>query len=89
MPGLEALQHGEVLAQRFELTADRSGAVEDAHAELGRHRALPAADEQLHAELGFELVHVPGDVRLHRVQPVGGGGEGTLFGDREQGFELS
>ena len=50
-------------------------------------RRLP--HEQLHAELGLELVDVTRDVRLHRVQPVGGGREGPLLGDGEQRFELA
>ena len=53
------------------------------------HRAPPAPHEQLHAELGLELADVLRDVRLHRVEAVGGGGEGAFLGDREQRFELA
>ena len=53
------------------------------------HRAAPVPHEQLHAELGFELADVLGDVRLHRVEAVGGGGERAFFGDREQRLELA
>ena len=87
--GLEALQHRQVLAQRLELAADRPGPVEHPDPELGRHRAPAAPHEELHAELGLELVDVPGHVRLHRVEPVGGGREGALLGHREQRFELA
>ena len=89
MTGLEPLQHREVRAQRVELAADRPRPLEHPHAELGRHGAPPIPHEELHAELGFELADVLGDVRLHRVEPVGGGREGALFGDREQRFELA
>ena len=84
VPGLEALQHGEVLAQRFELAANRAGAVEDANAELRGNRPPAIAHEELDTELGFELVHVTGDVRLDRVQAIGGRGERPLLGHREQ-----
>ena len=73
VPGLEPLQHREVLVQRLDLAADRPGPLDDAHAELGRHGPPPAPHEQLHAELGLELAHVLGHVRLHGVQLVGGG----------------
>ena len=89
MPRLEALQHRQVLAQRLDLAADRPRPLDHAHAELGRHRPPPAPDEQLHAELGLELADVLRHVRLHRVEAVGGGGEGALLGHREQGFELA
>ena len=75
--------------QRLDLAADRAGPFDHAHAELGGHRAPAAANEQLHAELGFELAHVLGDVRLDRVEAVGGGRETALLGHREQGFELA
>ena len=75
--------------QRLDLAADRPGPLEHPHAELGGHRAPPAPHEELHAELGLELADVLGDVRLHRVEAVGGGGEGALLGHREQGLELA
>ena len=53
------------------------------------HRAPAAPHEQLHAELGLELVDVARDVRLHRVEPVGGGREGALLGHGEQRLELA
>ena len=89
VPGLEALQHREVLVQRLDLAADRAGPFDHPHAELGRDGAPPAPDQQLHAELGLELAHVLGDVRLHRVQPVGGGGEAARLGHGQQGLELA
>ena len=86
---LEALQHREVLAQRLELAADRPGPVEDPDPEFGGHGAPPVAHEELHAELGFELVDMPGHVRLDCVEAVGGGGERPFFGNREQCLELA
>ena len=87
--GLEPLQHRQVLAQRLDLAANGPGPVDHPHAELGRHRPPAAAHEQLHAELGLELVDVTRYVRLHRVEAVGRGRERTLFGDGEQRFELA
>ena len=89
MTGLETLEHRQVLAQRLQLAADGPRPVEHADAELGRHRAPAAANEELDAELGLELVHVPRDVRLHGVQPVGRRGERALLGHREQSLELA
>ena len=64
----------------------RAGPVEhDPARTRSARRAAAAADEQLHAELGLELADLVGDVRLHRVQAVGGRGERALLGDREQG----
>ncbi len=86
---LEALEHRYVLVQRFDLAADGARPVEDAHAELGWRGAAPAAHEQLHAELALELTDVLGDVRLDRVQAVGGGRETAFLGDREERLELT
>jgi len=69
--------------------ADGPSAVEDPNPELRWHRAPAAADEELHSQLGLQLVHVPGYVRLHRVQAVGGGRERALLRHREQRFELA
>ena len=44
-------------------------------AELGRHRTPAAPGEEVDAELVLELADLVGDVRLHRVQAVGGAGE--------------
>ena len=89
VPGLEALQHREVLAQRLELTADRPGPVEHPDPELGGHGAPAAAHEQLHAQLGLELMDVPRHVRLHCVEAVGRRGERPFFGHCEQRLELA
>ena len=86
--GLEPLQHGEVAMQRVELAADRPRPLQHLHAELRGHRAPPIPHDELHAEVGFELAHVLGDVRLHRVEAIRGGGERALFGDRQQRLEL-
>ena len=89
MTGLEPLQHRQVLVQRVDLAADRARPFDHAVAEFGGHRAPPVTDQELHAELGFELADVLGDVRLHRPQAVGGRGEAAFFGHREQGVELA
>ena len=89
MAGLEPLQHREVLAHRVELAAYGAGPFDHAHAELGRHGAPPAAHQQLHAELGLELVHVARDVRLHGVQAIGRRRERALLGNREQGLQMT
>ena len=89
VPGLEALQHRQVLAQRLDLAADRAGPFDDPHPELGRDGAPPAPHQQLHAELGFELANVFGDVRLDRVQQVGGLGEAPGLGHGQERFELA
>ncbi len=89
VPGLQALDHRDVLVQRVELAADRTCAVQHTSAELGRCGAAAAAYEQLDAELLLELADVLGDVRLDRVEAVGGRGEAALLGDCEQRLELA
>ena len=46
-------------------------------------------DQQLHPQLGLELADVLGDVRLHRVQAVGGGREAARLGHGQQCLELA
>ena len=89
VPGFEPLQQREVGAHRLELAVHAAGALEHERAELGRLGAPAAAHEQRHAELGLELAHLVGHVRLHGRQRVGGGGERPLLGDREQRVEVS
>ena len=89
MPGFQALQHRQVLPEGFELAAYMARAIDHAHTEFRGDRPAPAAHEELHAELGFELVNMARHVRLHRVQPIGRGREGTLFGHGEERFELT
>ena len=89
VPGVETLQQCDVGAHRFELALDAPRAVEHEQTELGRLGTAPAAHEQRHAELGLELAHLVGHVRLHRRQRVGGGGERALLGDGEQRLEVT
>ena len=77
------------LLQRLDLAANGACPVEHPIAELGGHGATAPPHEELDAELGFELAHVLGDVRLHGVEAVGGGGEAALFGHGQEGLELA
>ena len=89
VPGLETLEHRQVLAERAELAADRPRPVEHAGPELGGHRSPPAPDEELYAQLRFQLLDVARHVGLHRVEAVGRRRERAFLGDREQRFELA
>ena len=64
-------------------------ALEDDEPELGGLGAPPAAHEHRNAELHLELPDLVGDVRLHGVERVGGGGERAFFGDGEEGVEVA
>ncbi len=87
--GVETLEQRDVGAHRFELALDATRTVEHQQAELGGLGAAPAAHEQRHPELGLELAHLVGHVRLHRRQRVGGGGERPFLGDGEQRLEVA
>jgi hypothetical protein len=86
--GAQPLQHRQVGLHGLELAADAAGPLEDHLAALGRGRPPPAANQQVGAELLFELANLLGHVGLDRRQRVGGGGERTLLGDGEQGVEM-
>ena len=84
----ETLQHGEVGSHRLQLALHTAPAFQHDRAELGGLRAAPPAHEQRDPELSLELADLVGDVRLHRVQSVGGGGERSFLRDREQRLEV-
>ncbi len=87
--GLETLEHREVGPEGVELAADVTRALEHEVSELGRHRAAAAPGEEDHPELLLELADLVGDVRLHRVQSIGGPGERPGVLDRQQGLEVT
>ena len=87
--GLEALEHREVGPQVFELAADVAGPLEHERAELGRHGSPPAPAEEGDAQLLLELADLVGDVRLHRVEAIGGRGERPRVLDRQQRVEVA
>ena len=70
VPGLEPLQHREVLAQRLDLAADGPGPVEHPDAELGRHRrpagSAPGAARRARPRAG-------GHARRRSTAPCGAG----------------
>ncbi len=68
VPGVETLEQRDVGAHRFELPLHTTRTVEHQQTELGRLRTAPAAHEQWHAELGLQLAHLVGHVRLHGRQ---------------------
>ena len=51
-------------------------------------QALAIADEQLDAEIGLELAHARGDVRLHPVEPLGGAGDAAGLYHRAEDVEI-
>ena len=89
VPGVETLEQRDVGAHRFELPLHPTRTVEHQQTEFGGLCTAPAAHEQRHPELGLELAHLVGHVRLHRRQCVGGGGERPFLGDGEQRLEVS
>ena len=79
VPGLETLQHRQVLAQRLDLTANRPGPFDDP----------PAPDQELDAQLGFELADMLRHIGLDGVQPIGGGREASRLGDGQERLQLA
>ena len=66
MPRPQPLQHRQVGLHGLELAADPPGPLEDRDPALRRHRSAPAANQQVGAELLFELADLLGHVRLNR-----------------------
>ena len=89
MAGFEPLQHRQVGAHRLELALHAARALEHDQAELCGFGSPPAPDEDRHAELRLELANLVGDVRLHRVEGVGRGGERSLPVDGQQCLEMA
>ena len=80
-------QRRHVGVERVELRLHPPGPAHDGLALLGEEPA--GAVEEGHAELPLEPRQVRRDVRLHRVQGPGGGGDAAAFGDGDQGGELA
>ena len=78
---------GHVGDERFELALDAGGAPDDDFPFLGEHgrRTVDQGD----AELPFEPGDVGRDVGLDGVQRPCGTREGSVFGDGDEGVQLS
>ena len=81
------VERGDVGGDVVDFVEDTSGPFDDPFAFVGQ-TAVGTVDEG-DAELAFELRDVPGDVGLHGVEGSGGGGEGAVVGDGDDGGELS
>src|SRR5262245_56515259 len=51
-------------------------------------QALALADEQIDAQLGLELAHARGHVRLHAVEPLGRARHAAGLHDRAEDMEI-
>ena len=80
-------QGGHVGAERVELGPDAARPVDHDLAFLGDRAGGPV--DEGHAELPLEPRDVGGDVRLHRVERAGPGGEAAVVGHGQQRSELS
>ena len=80
-PGLEITPGGE---RHVGCGHGRARTLEEQLAGLRQLDATGVALEQLNAELGFEPAHLGREPWLGDPQPLGGAGEASLLGDRDE-----